>query len=136
MGEIEAETSKFLIDTHVLLWWLFGDARLSPHAYAIIQSPDHAIFVSSASGWEISTKYRLGKLPHASEAVDHLPALLQRSHMEVLPITLEHGLAAGALPGPHRDPFDRMLIAQSQLEGVPIVTSDKAFCDYPVTIIW
>jgi PIN domain nuclease of toxin-antitoxin system len=128
--------SKFLIDTHVLLWWLFDDPRLSPRAHDIIQSPDNTILVSSASGWEISTKHRLGKLPHAGEAARHLPSLLKRSHMEVLPITLEHALAAGALPGPHRDPFDRMLIAQSQLEGLPIVTSDNAFCQYPVTVVW
>jgi len=136
MGAIETEGSTFLIDTHVLLWWLFGDARLSSRAYDIIQSPDHEIFVSSACGWEISTKYRLGKLPHAGEAVNHLPALLQRSHMAVLSITLEHAMTADALPGPHRDPFDRMLIAQSQLERLPIVTNDKAFRDYPVSIIW
>jgi PIN domain nuclease of toxin-antitoxin system len=136
MGPIEADSARFLIDTHVLLWWLFGDARLSSLAYDTIQSPDHVILVSSASGWEISTKHRLGKLAHAGEAVDNLPALLKRSHMEVLPVTLEHALAAGALPGPHRDPFDRMLIAQSQIEGLPIVTNDKAFRDYPVTIIW
>ena len=135
MGAIET-ASKFLIDTHVLLWWLFGDVRLSSRAYDLIQSPDHAILVSSASAWEISTKFRLGKLPHAGEAVGHLAALLERSRMEVLPITLEHAMAAGALPGPHRDPFDRMLIAQSQIEGLPIVTSDKAFRDYPVNIIW
>ena len=96
----------------------------------------NTILVSSASGWEVATKYRLGKLPHAGEAARNLPAMLRKSRIDVLPITMDHALAAGALPGPHRDPFDRMLIAQGQIEGLPIVTSDHAFKQYPVKIIW
>lgn len=134
MGPVKG--SGFLIDTHVLLWWLFDDPRLSSRAHGIIRSPDSTILVSSASGWEIATKFRLGRLPHAEEAVRKLPALLKRLRMEVLPITMEHSLAAGALPGPHRDPFDRMLIAQAGLEGLTIVTSDVAFAPYPVTCVW
>ena len=136
MGAIEAATSRFLLDTHVVLWWLFDDHRLTALARSIIQNPANTIFVSSASGWEISTKYRLGKLPHAEEAVRNLPSLLRRARMDVLPITIEHALAAGALPGPHRDPFDRMLIAQSRIEGVPIMTSDTAFKQYSVELVW
>lgn len=136
MGAIEAATSRFLLDTHAVLWWLFDYHRLTALARSIIQNPANTIFVSSASGWEISTKYRLGKLPHAEEAVRNLPSLLRRAHMDVLPITIEHALAAGALPGPHRDPFDRMLIAQSQIEGVPIITSDTAFKQYSVELVW
>ena len=109
MGAIETKQSRFLLDTHALLWWLFDDHRLTDLARSIIRNPDNAILISSASGWEISTKYRLGKLPHAEEAVRNLPSLLQRARMDVLPISIEHALAAGALPGPHRDPFDRML---------------------------
>ena len=126
----------FLLDTHALLWWLFGDSKLSTTAFEIIQNPEHTILVSSASGWEIATKYRLGKLPHAAEAANNLPSLLRKARMDVLPITMEHALAAGALPGPHRDPFDRMLIAQSQIEGWPLITTDSAFKQYPVTIVW
>ena len=125
-----------MLDTHVLLWWLFDDPRLSSPAFNIIQAPDNTLLVSSASGWEIATKYRLGKLPHAGEVAHNLPFLLRQSRMDVLPITMEHALAAGALPGPHRDPFDRMLIAQGQIEGLPIVTSDPAFKQYPVTLVW
>ncbi len=136
MEPIEEEKLRFLLDTHVLLWWLFDEPRLSACAYSIIQDPDNAILVSSASGWEIATKYRLGKLPHAGEAARNLPALLRQARMDVLPITIEHALAAGALPGPHRDPFDRMLIAQGQLEALPIVTSDPAFKQYSVTLVW
>ena len=136
MPGIEVMTSRLLLDTHVLLWWLFDDHRLTALARSIIQNPANTILVSSASGWEISTKHRLGKLPQAEEAVSKLPSLLQRARMDVLPISIEHALAAGALPGPHRDPFDRMLIAQGQIEKLPIVTSDAAFKQYSVTLIW
>ena len=136
MESVKKKASRFLLDTHALLWWLFDDPRLSRPAYDIIQEPDNKILVSSASGWEIATKYRLGKLPHAGEAAHNLPSLLRRSRMTVLHITMEHALAAGSLPGPHRDPFDRMLIAQGQLEDLPIVTSDPAFEQYPVALLW
>ncbi len=136
METVREKGSRFLLDTHVLLWWLFDDPKLSGLAHNVIQSPDNTILVSSASGWEIATKYRLGKLSHASAAAHNLPSLLRKSRMDVLPITMEHALAAGALPGPHRDPFDRMLIAQGQIEGLPIVTSDHVFNQYPVELIW
>lgn len=136
MGSVKGPASRFLLDTHVLLWWLFDDPRLSVQAREVIKDPHHSILVSSASGWEIATKYRLGKLPHAGEVLDNLPAILRRARMDVLPITLEHALAAGTLPGPHRDPFDRMIIAQGRLEDIPIVTSDPAFKQYRVPLIW
>ncbi len=136
MEPVEETVVGFLIDTHVLLWWLFDDPKLSGLAHDAIQAPDNTILVSSASGWEIATKYRLGKLPHAGEVARNLPSMLRKSRIDVLPITMEHALAAGALPGPHRDPFDRMLIAQGQIEELPIVTSDHAFKQYPVKIIW
>jgi len=136
MEPVNQEVSRFLLDTHVLLWWLFGDAKLSASAHRVIRAPENAILVSSASGWEISTKYRLGKLPHAGEAAHNLPDLLRKSRMDVLPISMEHALAAGALPGSHRDPFDRMLIAQAQIEGVAIVTSDQIFKQYQVDVVW
>jgi len=127
---------RFLLDTHVLLWWLFNDPRLSEAAFKIIQNPGHTILVSSASGWEIATKFRLGRLPNAEQAVRNLPGLLRQARMHVLPITLEHALAAGGLLGPHRDPFDRMLIAQARIQNLPILTSDSAFRQFDVSIIW
>jgi PIN domain nuclease of toxin-antitoxin system len=136
MASVEAQPATYLLDTHVLLWWLFDDPKLSSLARQVIRSPDNTILVSAASGWEIATKYRLGKLPHAREAAHNLHALLHKARMEVVPITMEHALAAGELPGPHRDPFDRMLIAQGQIEGIPIVTSDAAFNQYPVETMW
>ena len=122
---------RALLDTHVLLWWLFDDPALSKRARDIIADPDNDVLVSSVAGWEISTKHRLGKLPEAEEAVRDLPALLRRARMEVLPITLEHALA-----GPHRDPFDRMLVAQSRLEKLPLLSSDRVFKQYKVRTLW
>jgi PIN domain nuclease of toxin-antitoxin system len=136
MEPVDKKVSRFLLDTHVLLWWLFDDPRLSGPAFDTMKAPGNALLVSSVSGWEIATKIRLGKLPYAGEVADNLPSLLRRSRMDVLPITMEHALAAGALPGPHRDPFDRMLIAQAQIEALPIITSAPAFKQYPVTLIW
>lgn len=127
---------KVLLDTHVLLWWLFDDPSLSKQARDAIRDPGNSVLVSAASAWEISTKHRLGKLPEAGEAVGNLPALLRSARMEALPVTIEHALAAGALPGPHRDPFDRMLIAQSGLEDIPVVTSDPVFARYSVRTVW
>ena len=136
MESVKGKVSRYLLDTHVLLWWLFDDPKLSGPAHDVIQAPENTILVSSASGWEIATKHRLGKLSHAGEAVRDLPSLLRKSRMTVLPVTMEHALAAGALPGPHRDPFDRMLIAQGQIEGLPIVTSDRVFHQYSVELVW
>ena len=126
----------YLLDTHVLLWWLFADPKLSAPARDIIQAPENTIIVSSASGWEIATKSRLGKLPHAGDIVNNLPFLLQKARFKVLSTSMAHALAAGSLPGPHRDPFDRMLIAQGQIEQIPIVTSDREFKKYSVNLIW
>lgn len=125
-----------LLDTHVLLWWFVDDPRLPAGPRAIIAEADTTIFVSSASAWEIATKYRLGKLPEAAEIVQNLEALLRQAQMEILPITVAHALKAGSLEGHHRDPFDRMLIAQGIIEKVPIVTRDPAFSSFNVELLW
>lgn len=126
----------FLIDTHVLLWWFFGDRRLSKRAGETLRNPENEVLVSSASAWEISTKFRLGKLPHAAEIIRDFPALLQKGRLGMLAISIEHALEAGSLPGPHRDPFDRMLAAQARLEDIPLVTSDPIFKNYPIKVVW
>jgi len=127
---------KVLLDTHVLLWWLFDDPALSQPAREMIRDPGNSVLVSAASAWEIATKHRLGRLPEAGEAVANLPALLRTARMGTLPITVWHALEAGALPGPHRDPFDRMLIAQSRLEDLPVVTADPVFVRYSARTVW
>jgi PIN domain nuclease of toxin-antitoxin system len=127
---------RALLDTHALLWWLFDDPQLSQKARSIIAAGRNRIFVSSASAWEISTKRRIGKLPEARDVVERLPSYIRKERFEILPISLEHALYAGKLPGPHRDPFDRMLIAQSELEKLPLVTCDPVFGEYSVTVAW
>ncbi|GAB4305172.1 MAG: type II toxin-antitoxin system VapC family toxin [Oscillatoriaceae cyanobacterium] len=118
---------SYLIDTHILLWWLFNDPKLNAECRDIIRNPDHHILVSSASAWEIATKYRLGKLPEAKPLVDNYQDILTRAKFQELTITAAHALRAGSLPISHRDPFDRMLMAQAELENLPFITYDRAF---------
>ena len=124
-----------LLDTHIVLWWLLDSPELPAAARAAISAGNSRVVVSAASGWEIAAKHRLGKLPEANHIVEHLPAYLRKERFEVLPISMEHALAAGRLPGPHRDPFDRMLIAQAQIERLRMVTVDLAFEEYAVEIL-
>lgn len=118
---------SYLIDTHILLWWAFDSPQLKANSRAIISNPEHLIFVSSASAWEIATKYRLGKLSKAKNLVENYAQVLNQARFLELPITAAHALRAGQLPIAHRDPFDRMLIAQAELEEIPIITYDNAF---------
>ena len=128
--------SDLLLDTHTLLWWLLDDVQLSAPARAAIAEPGNRIWVSAASGWEIATKHRIGKLPEAAEIAERFSYYLRRARFIELPISIEHSLKAGALPGPHRDPFDRMLIAQHFVTRYPVVTRDAVFRDYGVAIVW
>jgi PIN domain nuclease of toxin-antitoxin system len=116
-----------LIDTHILLWWFFDDPKLNQACRERIQNPDNRILVSSASAWEIATKYRLGKLPEAEPLVAAYQEILERASFAELPINTDHALRAGSLPIEHRDPFDRMLMAQAEIEKLPIMTYDAAF---------
>ena len=128
--------SRLLIDTHAFLWWLAGDERLSASARKAIGAEFDPIFVSAASIWEIATKHRLGKLPGASAIVSDLAGVIEGQGFLGLPITIRHGQAAGALPGPHRDPFDRMLIAQAMLDDLVLVSNERAFGAYGVRLLW
>ncbi len=127
---------RILLDTHALLWWLFDDPKLSRAARRAIADPETEALVSSASAWEIATKHRLGKLPEAGDVATRLPAYLRAGRFGELPISLAHALQAGRLPGPHRDPFDRMLIAQATAEGLPVVTNDPVFSGYGAQVLW
>ncbi len=109
---------------------------LSADARDVVADPENEAFVSSASAFEIVTKYRLGKLPVAAAFIDGLDEHLRREGFKPVALSLPHALAAGRLPGPHKDPFDRMLIAQAQLEGFTVVTSDPVFQRYRVPVVW
>lgn len=125
-----------LIDTHVLLWWLEDDAQLSRRARLVISGQSERILVSTASAWECAVKVPTGKLPQAAPVLANFRSILHREGFHLLNISLEHVLAAGALPHFHGDPFDRMLIAQALLEGTALVSKDKEFDQYGVSRLW
>ena len=127
---------RFLLDTHTLLWSFNGSSSLSPRAHRLIEDGSNEILVSAASAWEIATKVRLGKLPTGEELVSDLEGYLSQLGCVPLPISLDHAVRAGRLPGEHRDPFDRMLIAQAQSENLKIISNDRIFDDYHVQRIW
>jgi PIN domain nuclease of toxin-antitoxin system len=128
--------TRLLLDTHAFLWWLAGDEKLSVRAREAINEELDPVFVSAASIWEISTKHRLGKLPGASPIVNDLVGVIEGQGFLGLPITILHGQAAGTLPGPHRDPFDRMLIAQAMLDDLVLISNEQAFAVYGVGRLW
>jgi len=127
---------RFLLDTHTLIWWMTDDRRLSKPARSLIAQRDNVSLVSAVSAWEIATKVRLGRFPMAAYLVQSFIADVARERMEILAVSAEHGIRAGSLPGPHQDPFDRMLIAQASAENVPIVSNDRAFDHYDVERLW
>lgn len=127
---------KLLLDTHALIWWAGNDPRLSAAARAAIGEPSNGVNVSAASGWECAVKVQNGKLPQAAPLVAAFRATLERAGFAMLDITLEHTLAAGALPRHHGDPWDRMLIAQALAEGMALVSKDKEFDRYGVKRLW
>jgi PIN domain nuclease of toxin-antitoxin system len=120
---------SLLLDTHALLWWLVEPEKLSPLAEA-------AIIVSAASGWELATKVRLGKLPGADGLLQDLPSLLQQQGFQPLAVQLHHGVRAGGYRQAHRDPFDRLLAAQAELEGLQLVSLDPALATFPCRLFW
>ena len=120
---------RLLLDTHALLWWLAGD-ELSAEATDEIANPDNLIYVSSVSTWEISIKQALGKVTVMGDLASAIA-----EDFEPLAITHGHARLAGELPIHHRDPFDRMLIAQAQIEGLTLVTRDEKFRPYGVALL-
>lgn len=124
--------ARLLVDSHVLLWHVLDDSRLGPGPTAAIEADDAEVLVSTASLWEIAIKSALGKL----EAPDDLPQGAEELGFELLAITSDHAWQVRSLPHHHGDPFDRMLVAQAQLERLPIVTADPAFDDYDIAVIW
>ena len=126
-----------MLDTHTLLWWLDGDEHLSLTARSWIETAEHRILVSAASAWEIATKkVRIGKLPRAEDVATSFHECLISQGFTPIDITTDHALRAGSLPGPHRDPFDRMLIAQAQALNIPLISNESLFDHYGIRRIW
>lgn len=122
---------NLLLDTHVLLWWLADDNALTDTERTAIAHPDNVVFVSSVSAWEIAIKASMGKL----DAPENLTEELFLNQFHELPVRISHGLFAGNLPLIHRDPFDRMLIAQAILEELTLVTHDQKIRAYDVRLL-
>jgi PIN domain nuclease of toxin-antitoxin system len=127
---------RLLLDTHTLLWWLAGDRQLSFTARRTISDQQYEVFVSAASAWEVTTKHRLGKLPMAGPLAVDFAREVRRQGFTPLPISLEHAQVAGALPNDHRDPFDRMLVAQAREEKLALVSNETVFDGFGVTRVW
>ena len=127
---------SLLLDTHAVLWWSTDDGALPVSARKYIAHYGTSVFVSAASAWEVATKFRLGRLPGAAELVADFGGFLLRQNFQELPVSAAHGIRAGSLPGPHRDPFDRMLIAQAHAENLAIVSNDVIFDQYGVRRLW
>ena len=127
---------RILLDTHAFLWWVINDRRLPPPARRAIADDDNEVFVSAASAWEIATKHRLGKFPEADPIADDIAGSIARQRFKELPVTVRDGSRAGALPGPLRDPFDRMLIAQALSHDLVLISNEAVFDRYGVRRLW
>jgi PIN domain nuclease of toxin-antitoxin system len=124
--------SRFLVDTHAVLWWLAGDRRLPAAVRATIADPANEALVSAASAWEIAIKRSVGKLEAPDLLLDEVPSV----GLQWLPVTAEHAWAVRQLPLHHRDPFDRLLVAQATLEDAVIVSGDRRLAAYGVAVCW
>ncbi|MSP82631.1 MAG: type II toxin-antitoxin system VapC family toxin [Alphaproteobacteria bacterium] len=128
--------SRYLLDTHALLWWLDGSSKLPGSQRRLLTKATTVTFVSAVSVWEIVTKVRIGRLKDRRNLADDLGGTVASHGFTELPITFAHAQRAGELPDPLRDPFDRILIAQSLLESLPIISADEAFDKYGVVRVW
>ena len=129
-------TVRVLLDTHAFLWWIADSARLSEAARRTIDDDANSVFVSAASAWEITTKHRIGKLAQAEAVALDVAGSIAGQGFEELAITVDDAARSGRLPGLHRDPFDRVLIAQALVRDLAIVSVDKVFDGYGVRRLW
>jgi PIN domain nuclease of toxin-antitoxin system len=127
---------QLLLDTHALIWWLAADEALSSTARNAIADSINDVFVSAASAWEITTKYRIGKLPEAGLLAADVAGFVGAEGFIELPVTIRHGQLAGSLPGIHKDPFDRILVAQAILADMQIVSRDEILSAYGIVRLW
>jgi PIN domain nuclease of toxin-antitoxin system len=127
---------RILLDTHAFLWWIGADDRLSARAAELVEDGGNEVFLSAASTWEIVVKTVLGRVEITDPLERFIPEQLERNAMRPLPIGIQHTLAVATLPPVHRDPFDRMLVAQATVEHMTLVSGDRMLRRYPVTVEW
>jgi PIN domain nuclease of toxin-antitoxin system len=127
---------KYLLDAHTFLWWDTSSKKLSSSVFALFEDETNTLLLSLVSIWEIQIKQQLGKLTLIAPLAEIIEKQRQDNQIELLPITLPHILSLENLPLHHRDPFDRLLIAQAQIEDVAVLTNDPLFAQYPVRVIW
>jgi len=127
---------KALIDTHTFLWWNMEDPLLSARAREIIADGTNEIFLSAASAWEIAIKAAKGRLVLPEEPALYIPSRMSLHRIQPLPVQVNHALRIFELPPHHADPFDRLLVAQAQLESLPLITKDEEIRRYEVETIW
>ena len=127
---------KVLLDTHAFIWWDSEPTKLSARALALCQDPANTLMFSVVSAWEMQIKFQLGKLTLKLPLETVLEGQRQANQLEILPVMLPHVLALQSLPIPHKDPFDRLLIAQAIVEGATLISNDPAFVQYAVTVLW
>ena len=128
---------KVLLDTHAFLWWVSDDRQLSRRARRIIGDGSNEVFFSAVSGWEIAIKVRLGRLRiDADDPEAFVAQQVSANNLGILPIHLSHALRTYSLPDHHRDPFDRLLVAQSTIEAIPLLSADRRLSEYRVRVIW
>lgn len=127
---------RALLDTHAFLWWINDDGLLSPRARQVIGNGDNELLFSAASGWEMAIKIGLGKLALTQELERFMAEQLTINSIQTLPVQLSHALRVASMPPYHRDPFDRLLVAQAQMEDLPIITGDPQIARYQVAVIW
>jgi PIN domain nuclease of toxin-antitoxin system len=128
--------TSLLLDTQAMLWFFWDDPRLSKPAKGLIEDPANRKVVSVASCWEVAIKVSVGKLDLGESSVSFLPREIARNNFDLLPISLGHATMVEGLPLHHRDPFDRLLIAQAMVEGIPLVSNDATFDFYGVSRRW
>jgi len=127
---------RILLDTHTFLWWIISDQRLSQRSIELISDGSNELLFSTASGWEIAIKAGLGRLDMPDPLDRFVTEHLFRNHISVLSVQLSHALHVYTLPQLHRDPFDRLLVAQAQVERLPLLSSDKRLAEYDVDVLW
>jgi PIN domain nuclease of toxin-antitoxin system len=123
---------KLLLDTHVFLWLESEPERIAASTRALLEDSDNELYLSAVSGWEIVIKHALGRLSLPSDPLVYVPARVSRGGLGQLDVCMNHVLAVGALPAHHDDPFDRLLIAQADVEGMTLVTADALVLRYPI----